>query len=531
VNHSRTGIVIASIAIVLSAARPASAGWRTLHGNTNAATVRVLEGSDPDDSSSRSYFVLEAGDTVTVSLSGEERLRVYAYPVFTDGAYEHFRYGTSFSDEKARHHRRNARGAGDVTLGDGGTVRAGARNSLSLDAPPGAKTFRVWMDAEDGHSALVRVLGLGPDTVRRQSSFGLETRVGVGGYDSNPYLTPSAADTANAKPYWPIAIGADYRADLSRRWEVRGRYDFDGSFYRDTILNEAQHTIDLRERWDRGGRGPLGGAVWTLEQRFRSRNTTFVGRGDEEEYETIADNGDPVPFGDRFDAREARFLADGRFPLSSATELSVATSFLLRDYVEDYTAYPDIYSLDYRRTELDVALAWKVGPSWEIDTAVSLDWKTYKEKFARDADGTQVPGTATSLQQAGVSTEASWEGGGGLFTSFGLAWNRTTDRFAGYWDHDEAVFGTAVGRKWRSGHRVRGQIARSATSYERARLGYTPAGDLREKDSMRLQLDGRVRFRPNVDFEGLLRWDDRNNNSLTFDSSRARLELAVVARR
>lgn len=87
------------------------------------------------------------------------------------------------------------------------------------------------------------------------------------------------------------------------------------------------------------------------------------------------------------------------------------------------------------------------------------------------------------------------------------------------------------GRKWRSGHRVRGRIARSVTSYERARLGYSPTGDLRAKDSMRLELDGRIRFRPNVDVEGLLRWDDRNNNSLTFDSSRTRLELAIVARR
>lgn len=514
------------LAGIILIAGPAQGAWRAARPVDRAENVRL---------DAKTWYRLGPGDALEIAVQGTGEMRIKVRPVRgSAGDPETFRYSVEMGDAGRRRFKRRSAPDGPFPgIGGGEPVFLDEEDSLALQVPEGARTVRLRMDASDGRAAYVRVLlgrGLSqpPAAAGRGGLLGpdLEANVEIGvvGYDSNAYLTPVSADSADGRAYWPVRLGVRYTPVQERTFRVRADWTFDGDFYRESVLRQTRHVFDVDQRWKPGG--PGRGAVWTLEEQVRVQNDTFVGRGDREEYETSS-GGQIVPFGDRFDSWDFRIRPRGEVPLGGRLTATGEGSFRHRDYRRDYAELADIYSLDRSEWTVELGVEWRQGP-WRLAAGAGAGWTDYDEKFSRDAAGNQVPGEPASYLDRRASFDARYRRANGVEVSAGYSITGRDDRFAGYWDKTVHKVDAEIGRRWPRG-RAAVWVSRSDTSYDRARVGYVSTGVLRKKDRTRVGVEGSYRLRPALDV--VLSWthDDANNNSETFAYDRSLVAAGIAA--
>jgi hypothetical protein len=514
------------------------AAWRSAKASP-ARSGYELEAlnANRDTETSRRYYRLDPGDTLVVPVSGSGPVRIKTRAVVANGTNpSHFRYAIALGERETRRFKRRNGDAQPfrVQSKDGSGhqeyLQLGSLNSLEIDAPAGTNEIRLWMNPREDQSAFVRML-LGGEVAQPERQVvespavrGL-LQVGAGGYDSNAYLSPVSADSVSGLTYWPLGARLQYRSSKSRPWRLAAAYNFDGRFYTHSILNESVHAVRFTAR----RRISVDRSLVELEARLRSRNTTFVGRGDEEEFETTDDNGETVSLADRFDYRDVRVRARTRLRMAKSVSGKVHASLQRKDYRKDFEGSPDIYSLDQIRLETGVRIEWALDRRWSIEVGADLKKKNYDEKFSRDLDGAEVRTVPASYENRIVLGAVQFRQGG-VAAGAQVRLGKTIDRYAGYWDASTWKVSGDVGYRWKRGHGVEIGLSRSHSDYDAARLGYDPSGDLRVKGSTRLRLSGTYRMYASVDLFGEYRFEHVDNNSETFAYERSVLETGLAMR-
>lgn len=507
-------------ATALAVLRPASPA-----SNAKPVRIRFVASETAPATDNSVYYRLDAGEALSFSASGAKTMRIRSRSIQESMDVPGFvRFAIDFGNADTRLWKRisRPRQAGFL-IEEGGEQRAviGEEDVLNLDVPPG--TGNVTVRLRDGGSpAVVRVLfgdgasSPGPRSYSGLSRFDGEARVAFGGYDSNPYLSPKDANAAADKAFWPAGFDIRYRGRPSPGFRWEGQYAFQGDFYGDSILNSHDHRLRFKEAWH-----PKRSA-WRfgMDQDLRIRRQTFVGRGDTEAFETSSGT-DTVLFGDRFNNLELSLEGFASVALSSIHDLGVSVAYRYRDYQEDYDLYPDIYSLDQTRWDMEVELRTRLGPAWRLKTSTDHEWRLYKEKTSRDRDGNPVSGQFSRLSRHRVRLDLSRVPREGVTVDAGLEGLLRVDHYDGYWNYTGYGFHTEVGWRWREGHRVQAGISYSGDDYKNATVGYTAGGTLRKKTDLRFSMDARYRVRRWLDFNAGFEYRDRGNNSPVFAYTQA----------
>lgn len=491
------------------------------------------------------------GDTVAFAVRGDGMLRVETRPVFaSEAAVRRYKLGVETAPGTWRHLIRRERFEAIAQVaGQQPALRLGQADRWQTPLLADTEVVRVTLREERSAPVFVRVLGRGDIAVRRDAAnvvarhrpepstadrpWRLRARATVGAaHDSNPYLVPrDIADTTAVRDawYWPVDLAATVTLEDALPFRVDLGYTFAGTFYDDDILGQTRHRVQLRETWDRLGLGPLGEGRLRLDQRLRTRDRTFFGRGDIEEFETGSDAvpGATVPLGDRFDWREVHLGADLRLSPARRWTADLGAFWLRRDYTEDYPDEPDIYALDQDRLGIDLAVRRELGGPWDVGLVGAVQWWNYDEKFARDAQGVEQPAQTTRYRRVPLTVEVRRHVRHGLRADLAVGALITSDRYQGYWDRQTLiVLGKLEWRArgpWSASVRAR----HSSTEYDASTVGNDVGGVLREKSSLRLAVQGDYRIDDRMEVVAVWRWTDLENNSSTFAYTRGTLEAGV----
>ncbi len=559
---SRT--LLAVLMLLVMSVRPSGAQTIEWRRSESAAWIAIaperttprhsLEAVDAEGTSTPlpgRWMVLAPADTLHFAVRGEGTLRVQTRALFDSSAKSRrYRLGVLTAPGNWRHLTRHSAFETDVQWAGSTTVqRAAEVDGWETPLVSGAEAIAVTLREQSSAPVLVRVLVRGeierPWTAPSQSASAapkslrwkrnLEVSAARAGYDGNAYYTPSdIADTTEVRDawYWPLAIAASVELEDELPFDVALSYDFSTQQYDDAVLDEVRHRITLRETWSRLGLGPFGSGRLRLQQHLRTKNDTFFGRGDNEEFETGSGlvPGARVGLGDRFDWREFGVAAELTTRPSRAWRVELETFWLRRDHAEDFADEPEIYSLDQDRVGTNVTVRREFGPRWEFSARAGGQWWNYEEKFARDASGVELPTVATRLRRWPLELALEHRPGRTLRFDLALGTLVTTDLRDGYWDRSTLIASGAAQWDPRGPWSVGLRARHSTTAYDRARLDFASVGPLREKDSWRLRVNAEFRASERWDAFGSLAYTNLDNNSRTFAYERSVFETGVRAK-
>ncbi len=503
---------------------------------------------------------LAPGDTVAFAIRGEGTLRVETRPQFaTDAGARRYRLGVRTAPDVWRLLVRReaydtlAVSAAATAAGVGTAFRLGSVDRWETALLPGSERVLVTLREERSAPVWVRVLARGDverleperprsvtvaghpgsDGGRGRSPWTWELGATSGaGYDGNAYLTPrDVADTTTVRDAWflPLALDAELVLERGLPFELELDYGFDGRFYDDTILDETRHRLLVRQTFDDLDLGPGGDGRLRLDQKFRSRDRTFFGRGDFEEFITGSDAvpGADVPLGDRFDWREWSLEAELELEPTADWEIELTGFWMHRDYTEDYDGEPDIYALDQDRTGVELAIRRELGADWDLGASGEVAWWDYAEKFARDAQGDELTDVTTRLRRVPLELELRYRPRHGLRGSLAAGTLITRDLREGYWDRQTLILVAEAEYRARGPWSVEARVRRSVTEYDVSTVGNDPGAPLREKDSWRASVGAEYQVSGRLEVFAEWDWKDLENNSRTFAYRRGVLVTGV----
>jgi hypothetical protein len=545
-------LTLGFLGALLMIAAPAAAAWRTARPDRATPSAKLQPATSvarnssiaPADSRepSPSYYYLASGDTLVFPMLGEGRLRVRMRPVYaSESDAGSFRYAVAFGRKAKRNLKRNSPLAGlfrvcaarSWTPDPGRELLLGEENRNDLQVPAGTDTVRIWMRGKDKGAAFARVYYSGNLRQPRRPKHGSElwswrprrepvaVSLLFAGYDSNANFSPVDESLEIAAGYWPAEISSGLRVAPTRNLSLRARYAYETERYGNSIYNSHAHalTLDQTWRWRIRRGGPH--AILSLSERYRLRDKTFFGRGDEDEFETLAtelgsDTASTLSEADRFDYREWRYGGSLDLQFGKRWILNTALSYTDKDYNEDFETYPEIYSIDYRARRSGGGLVWRPRAEWKLEWTTRQTNKDYREKFSRNAAGESVESVPTSLRNRRHSLALARKPRAGLIVEAGLFQLGSRDLNLGYWNYDQRVWWLDLGWRWQGRHRVQVGYRSSAVDYENAHLDYDTMEPLREKASTQFGIDGSYRLSPQLELKAFWHWKDVENNSPTF---------------
>ena len=372
--------------------------WVPIPASGPSISVKLVE--DTGEFVRGTWRMIAPGDTLHFAVRGTGMLRLETRAVLGPGdASAEFRMGVRTAPSTVRALVRRSDGVQDLVAVSEATADVAMRTATvdrwETELVAGSEGIDVFLRENRAHPVLARVLARGelerpaPEPSRRSRvTWDLQAGVLGAGFDTNAYLAPSDSNSAETKLFWPAEFFVGTRIDAARNFDLRFDYSFNGLFYGDTILNEYRHRLGARQSWSRVSFGLLGEAVIELEQRIRTKNRTYFGRGYNEEIETAAGS-PPAQDGflaDRYDWREGWVGADVMVGGRNGIGYGATVGYVRRNYVEDYENDPDTYSLDQGGVAGALRVEWRnEADAWARFTAGVRD-RRYDEKFARDVN-------------------------------------------------------------------------------------------------------------------------------------------------
>jgi len=526
--------IILAIALFASVTAHADDEWRPVQGTKwtpippsgggAACTLTAPDGVALQGN----WRSLVYGDTLRFDLRGSGSLRVETRAVVDDGTAEaSYRMGVRTSPSVVRKLSRNSGGAIAVQTDCGPsliTVLDADRWETEIVA--GSERVDVFLREDRGQPVMVRLLARGE--IERPGLAGgpppewnLEAGILGVGFTTNAYLAPSDSNSAETALFLPVDITAGVRIEPRRNLRLDFEYGFDAVLFSDTILNEYRHRLQAQQRWENLDLGRMGTGQFELEERLRTKDRTYFGRGYDEEAETAAGNppADQAPLADRFDWREYSVMADLGIEATDEFDYGFAAGYVRKDYVEDYEDDPNTYALDWGGAVAQAQAEWKNDRDFYVELTAEVSDRRYDEKYARDVDGNTIVTETSHLSYWPIDVEVGRRPHIGWRWNAGVAATRILDHYEGYWDRTAWDFHADATLAMKEGHRFRLGVARSVTNYDRARVGNTPAGPIREKDTW--SIGGKADYALGEHWRAVAEIDlvDRNNNSRTFDYS------------
>ncbi len=546
-----SGLLVLLVTMVWFGASEAEASWKSVRPDSTVERVRLVVVSEQEEDRTLRgiWTVLEPGQNITFALTGDGRIRLETRSVYRNPDDEdYYRLKVALADTVRKLKRRSVwehnvhfqRGEGQSNPGEVRTiVGVGELDQLSLDWQASTGNLVVENQARNKRVILCRVLlGTGVSKVGRKKaekrgktldqSLGIEALVPGVGWDSNALLTAKDDSTADPEAEWflPVSIKAHFDKDINTRTSFQGKYSFSGAFYQNPVLDTRKHRLKLGGETRIGSQRARGGVDLFYGYRFTHKNDTYNGRNDREEFETIDRlTGLPIPLGNRFDYNEHRLEGGLRKKLGRQVETTFSMFGLVKDYIQDFSEYPDIYSLDQDHLEMELEITWRILNNTKLTGRFTYLAKDYDEKFSRATDGTEVTDTPTSLRNSNFVLVAEYGRGPGLRAHADLKVFQSKDQYAGYWDYAGLAVEGGLGWRWETGHKLSASVRRSHKDYDNARLSYDPAGDLRVKEVLNVRIGGDYILSGNWEVFFQYHFKNADNNNTSF----AYLRTVIVA--
>jgi len=512
--------------------------WRSIRSRAAGPLYQlaITTGSVSDARKDLRWERLDLGDTLVFDCAGATELQIQMRAIVsTPSDRIAFRYGMAIGGA-SRRFLRHARFDGFFYLSDAATgvilpdrVLLGDLDRMSVETRS-ATEARIYLGGDEPQAALIRFVVRGGEPEHRdvamRGEVSFDFALGGAGYESNAYLAPKTGVAPEGKTFWPADVTAEYRNRHGLPFDLRARYEFVGRFFEDPILDERRHAVETRERWDFGRRGRARDVELTLTQDLLTKNDTFFGRGDFEEFQTAGSTN----LSDRFDYAEGRLGSALLTEWSRSVSTHIDAAWARRNYDEDYVEQSDIYSLDQNRWEGGARLVWKPRPAFELSVRAALERVDYDEKFSRDRAGTEIVTEPAQYRSWPLEIELRRRASVGIQARLSFGWTKTEDLFGAYWDNSERRYRAGLGWKHASGHSLSADLRGSYKNYDIARVNYNTANPLRKKDRTAIELNAFYSVRPGLGL--LLNWssEDRGNNTDLFAYDRSELFGGLVYR-
>jgi hypothetical protein len=545
------GPIVVFCAIWILGVSSAQAAWKSVRPDKTSERVRLIVVSEQEAERSLRgiWTIVEPGQELEFSLSGEGEIRLESRPIYLDqDGSDTYGLKVALADSVRRLKRRsvwehNVRFQGVTGQPNPGETRSvvgvGETDQVNLKWQAGQGKLVIGNRIKNNRAILCRVLlDEGVTLVGRKKSkkpkkaldqsLGLEVLLPGIGWDSNALLTAKDDPEADPESAWflPVDIQAQFDKDLNTRTSVQAKYGFIGSFYENPILDMRKHRIKLGGETRLGSLRPRRGLDLFYGYRFTHKNDTYNGRSDREEFETTDPaTGLPIALGNRFDYNEHRFAGGLRKHLGRSVVSTFTMHSLVRDYVQDFTEFPDIYSLDQDQMNLEFELKWRALQMVTLTGRFSYLTKDYEEKFSRELDGTEVEETPTSLHNTNFVFVGEYGRGAGFRAHAEIKSFSSKDQYAGYWDYSGIAIEGGLGWRWKAGHKFSASVRHSRKDYDNAHLDHDSTQDLREKEVLNVRINGDFVLSGN--WEGFFQYHfkDAGNNNADF----AYLRTEIIA--
>lgn len=318
---------------------------------------------------------------------------------------------------------------------------AAARSSLPTGATNGA-TNGATKIAMTGPTAPVTarpasaVAQAAPARSERKSSasafrHSFDSRI-EGGYDSNPLKLGSALSRGGGFGRLSINYAPYYRISSNNRIFVDGRisvYRFQDSV---NAANSASGRVSLG--WQT--RNIPGFSRVRLGARYRVRRSTFVDQATGVE---AIFSGQSI--GSRFDYGSSEAFLDLDAKISSSTRLALDSTFVYRDYRDDFAAL-GLDRLDYTQITVEPALNHQFSDSLRAKLEMLLRGRFYKDRRAEDLNGANIAGSDLRYYYVGARASLTKRLGDRTRLTLGTDVERRIDDESGFDDRTQfEVFG------------------------------------------------------------------------------------------
>jgi hypothetical protein len=532
----------------------ATAAWKPARPEGDLPRVRLVPETETKQSEQRprsTYVMVPPGESAVFVVSGQGRMRIRTQPAYTPADKSGvFRLRVCFDDTTCRRFKRRSQPAEVVTViplrSSQPTVAAktitlrpqvGKEDVLEIEVPAGTRRITIENPGRDPKPLFLRVLLQGdlvqkPIAATRDQS-GQDHHLSVQldaaqlGYDSNAYLAPADDNDNTGKLFWPAGAEVEYRDRSWRAMELGARYAFKGRLFQESLLNEYRHRLEARQEWAPASKSRAGGWTLELEEGLTYKQSTFFGRGDEAELETITSQGDTLSLADRFNSLTLNLTPSAAWRISEDIEATASFTWRLRNYVEDYAAYADIYSLDQDSKEFELGLEWEAMPNLNISGTLNRADKQYDQKYSRDADGMEIEAVAANYVKTSGTVGIKWGARVGLRLGGELKVYQNSDQYEGYWDYSGTALEATGGWRWQKGHRVDLKVRRSETDHDRSRVENDPSFPLRSKTVLNVRASAQYRLSPRFEWVGRLHYKDYDYNSRLFAYTRTLVQAGV----
>jgi len=281
---------------------------------------------------------------------------------------------------------------------------------------------------------------------------GTETGYGVSvvaGADTNPTLAAESGDDGALAAV--VLDGAVYHT-VGEKVEL----------FVDGVVRSRLHSSEVRPA-DRDEAKLQAGLAFAPTPRsslafgalYQVYRGTYVDRATGEPYTYVAQPlGETVSLADRLDHDTAEIFADAQLRGPGRATFGLRAESRDADYVEDYEARENVWSLDYRSVSVEPRVGLVVVGNVWLWVSVAVADIDYADLPAVDADGLPVPGTSRSYRSTRLRAATRVDTNGWIW-SVGAAAGAQDDSDAGYYDSSSSTVFASLSKDLRDGGRLR----------------------------------------------------------------------------
>ena len=305
------------------------------------------------------------------------------------------------------------------------------------------------------------------------------------GFDSNPLQMPVNEPDGmfleaklGANMDREIASGVSMFFDLSTTLQ---RYESNVSDA-DTSRGDLKAGFEFVPYRNRQKRIKLqvGGRLVVNREIFTSRSSGTVF--------SVSDGlGGQVEIPDRFDSNRTEGFFDVEWRLNYRMRLSLDTTYIDKNYTEDYSSLSTVESLDYNSFGFEPKFRVDLTDSLDLKASVEVVDREYDTRTALDLTGISVPGSVREYDDVTYSLAVYYRPKAVWALSGGVSLSDREDVYAGYYNYDElsyyGTFRTKIGQR----NQLRTRVSVNDRDYVRAIVNGEINGEIRENNNVRVK--------------------------------------------
>lgn len=360
----------------------------------------------------------------------------------------------------------------------------------------------------------------------------IEAAFGIG-YDSNVFRAPTDAyidyaqsDNLEVDPeshsgfYQPAEVEVSYQGDIGNGLLPILNYDFDGRYYIDSDLQNANtytHEVNAGLKYIFDRKGKKKDSIY-LGPYYRYHYELYIDRDTGEKKDSS--EGDDLSDGDSYTAQGLKLEYDNR---TTIIQYGADAKYEERDY-ED----PGVFSQeDYKYYTAGGYVEFPVFDPLKLKLSYAYSRKKYDERSARDLYGSLFPSNDERdlfYNDFGVTLKSRLKKSMSVYLDYD--YTRRVDDFDGYHDYTKHKYAARLVYRYKD-IKLRGKLAYWTRNYDDAFAFDEPDQEDLKYDGMQVRISGEYAYSETWAFIGQFRYDDENSTDDRYEYDRYQTMVGI----